>query len=96
MPSNLLTKIYSKYILNDILSFIDIKQKLKIIKHNKPLQKKLEITLEDFKNGSELYIKRLEEYDWIFTKGTNHAIFKGKIVNGLKEGQGKEFYTKFK
>ena len=28
----------------------------------------------------------------IFTKGTQHAIFKGKIMNGLKEGNGKEFY----
>ena len=65
---------------------------------NKSLQKKLKITFKDFGSACGFYTitKRDDiggnEYDWIFTKGTKHAIFKGKILNGLKEGNGKEFY----
>ena len=96
--SNLLKNINSNYILIQIFSFLEKGQELTVISYNKSLQKKLEVTIEDFKNVSGSYIitKRddigWEEHDWIFTQETNHAIFKGKIINGLKEGRGIEFY----
>ena len=98
MSSNILKNINSNYILIKIFSLLDTKQKLEIIKYNKSLQKKSEIALKDYENACGFYIITKkedivwEEYDWIFTKGTNYAIFKGKIINGKKEGNGMEFY----
>ena len=97
--SNLLKNINSNYILIQIFSFLEKGQELTVISYNKSLQNKLEITIEDFKNvrGAYIITKRdgiwWEEHDWIFTQETNHAIFKGKLIKGKKEGHGIEFYN---
>ena len=48
MNNEKIAKINSKYILNNLFSFIKYEQALKIMKYNKALQKKLNITLNDY------------------------------------------------
>ena len=73
LKTNLLENVNSHYILIQIFSYLDKGQELAIISYNKSLQKKLEITIEDFKNESGAYIITKkddigwEEHDWIFT-----------------------------
>ena len=87
---NLFKNINSYHLLLYILSFIEKRRSLDIISHNKRIQKKIKLTLEDYKNISGKYIKHereklgFEEYDWVYTKDTNYIIFKGKYFRGKK------------
>ena len=85
--------IKSSYILNEIFSFLNMKQKLNIIIYNKQLQKEQGIDIEDYKNISGKY-----KIDGIFGLGreykikTNELIFEGEYLNGKRNGNGKEYY----
>ena len=46
----MLKGIKSKYILEDILSYLKKKVKMKLIVHNKKLQSKLNISLNNYKH----------------------------------------------
>ena len=87
-------KINSKYILVDILSFIDNnKLKLNLVMYNKELQKKLGVNIENYKKASGK-IKKAEKNG----KGKEYTlkegimIFDGEYLNGKRNGKGKEYY----
>ena len=72
---------------------------LRLVANNKSLQKKLEITLDSYKNLKGVYLVRQKDilsfdkyYDYLYTINKNYIVFKGTYVNGRKEGDGKEFY----
>jgi len=48
MNNEKIAKINSKHLLNNIFSFVKYEQALKIMKYNKALQNKLNITLNDY------------------------------------------------
>ena len=50
-----ISKIKSPYSLNQIFSFISEKRKFKIIKYNKYLNKKLDLSIDDYK---EYFLKK--------------------------------------
>ena len=91
----MLSYVKSQYILRMIFSLLEKKTKLKIIKYNKfPLQKKLEINIDDYKNLSSKYIiwdleirKKGKEYN-----KDKVLIYEGEFKNGERNGQGKEFF----
>ena len=77
MNNEKIAKINSKFILNEIFSFCKYEHALKIMKYNKALQIKLNITLNDYAIDCR-FAKRLEvrEYDEnIITKITNDNSF---------------------
>ena len=53
--NQILNKIKSKYIIKTIFEKLITKKFLSIISHNKLLQTKMEINLNDYKNYSEIY-----------------------------------------
>ena len=57
-------KIHSKYILKELFSFVSDKKKLKLIKGNSFLQKKLDITIKDFQ--ILFFQNKMYNYDCIF------------------------------
>jgi hypothetical protein len=63
MNNEKIAKIKSKYLLNEIFSFIKYEQALKIMKYNKALQMKLNIALNDYTIDC-IYTKRLEEIEY--------------------------------
>ena len=59
--NNILMKISSKYVLKNIFDNINFKIFLKIIKYNNKLKKKLNITINDYKNYWEIQILLIPE-----------------------------------
>ena len=90
---NALDKIKSKYIIIILFSHFDEKKKLKVLKYNNRLQKKIDITLNNYKFFSRRYIiyesnNKGKEYEGY----TNDLLFEGEYLNGERNGKGKEYY----
>ena len=61
-----LIRIHSKYILQELFSFISEKRKFKLIKYCNSLKKKLDLSIDDF---LKFYVKnKIEKYDFIYVK----------------------------
>ncbi len=83
-------RIHSKYILQELFSFISEKRKFKLIKYSNSLKKKLDLSIDDF---LKFYVKnKIEKYDFIyvsnylekFKNDFNHIINKKDlIINGI-------------
>ena len=87
----MLEKIKSKYITKMVFDYLQLTVKLKIIKTNKELLNKLEITKYDYMVSSGKYIKyksktKVKEYNF-----DGEVIFIGEYKNGKRNGKGKEF-----
>ena len=88
----MLKNIKSSYFINTIFSFLNEKQKLKIIKFNKNLQKYFNIAINYYKFFTNKFIiyesNRIgKEYDGLF--GT--LLYEGEYLNGERNGKGKEY-----
>ena len=59
-----LSNIHSKYIIQEIFSFISEKIKFKLIKNNLFLINKLDLSIKDFK--IYFFKKIIEKYDYIY------------------------------
>ena len=77
----------SKYILQYILSYLNESKKLKIIKYNKILQKKIDITIDNYKQLKGKYI--IHEGNKI-VKEYNILIYEGGYLNGKRNGSWKK------
>ena len=90
----MLKNIKSSYFNSIIFSYIDERQKLKIIKCNKNLQKNMNISIINYKFFSGKYIiyesngirKEYDGYD-------DTLIFEGEYLNGERNGKGKEYWN---
>ena len=88
---NELEKIRSIYIFKRIFDLVIYKIELKVLKYNKNLQKKLSLSIEDYKKLSGRYIIYVgKEYDSTDKK----LIFEGEYIKGERNGVGKEFDKK--
>jgi len=90
---NSLENVESKYLIQKIFSFINEKVKLELIRYNKKLQKKNDLTIITYKVFSGTYIiydtkTKIKEY-----LGYNdYLIFEGEYLNGKRNGKGKEYH----
>ena len=94
---NYLKSIKSYYILDWVLSFLSVKQKLNLIINNKQLQKMLDIDIAVYKKISGKY--KIGEKNGIakeYIIRTHNLIFEGEYKNGMKNGKGKEYYDNHK
>ena len=90
---DILKNIKSKYIMIFILSHLEEKRKLEIIKYNKNIQNILDIKLINYKfyAGKNLIYElngNVKEYNELF----DNIEFVGKYLNGKRNGKGKEYY----
>ena len=88
----MLDNVKSSYILKIFFSFVDEKRKLKLVKYNKNLQQKIDISISYFIHFKSKYIiykskGKGKEYD-----SGHDLIFEGEYVNGERNGKGKEYY----
>ena len=89
---NTMMFIESSLILNVLFSFLKIKQKLKIMIYNKQLQKVLGFDIENYKEISGKYkIGGKNGLGSEYILKTNKLIFRGEYLNGIKNGQGKDY-----
>ena len=89
----MLKNIKSSYFNSLIFSYIDEKQKLKLIKLNKCLQKNLNISITNYMYLSDKYIiyeenNKMKEYGRKF----GELLYEGEYLNGKRNGKGKEFH----
>ena len=85
--------IKSSYILKTLLSFLNEKQKLNMIKYNKGFQKMFSLELKDFKRTSNRYkIAEKNGKGKEYILNTSLIIFEGEYLNGKRNGKGKEYY----
>ena len=61
-----ISKIKSPYSLNQLFSFITDKRKFKIFKYNIYLNKKLDISIDDYKEC--FFQQKINKYDYIYIK----------------------------
>ena len=90
---NLLENIKSIFFLRILLSHLDLKIKLKVIKYNKKLKKQIDIKLINYKFYSGKYIVyetniKGKEYDG----NDDNLLFEGEYLNGERNGKGNEYY----
>ena len=88
----MLDNIKSLFFTKILFSMQIEKNKLKLVKYNKSLQDKIDISLINYKIYSGRYIdyetkNKGEEYDGY----TNKLIFSGNCLNGERIGKGKEY-----
>ena len=90
---DILTNIKSNFIFRKIFSLIDNSKKFDIITYNKNIQKKLNITIEDYKKfGTKYKEGDSNGLGFEFLKETKRLVFAGNYKNNKKNGKGKEFY----
>ena len=90
----MLEKIKSKFYYIKIFSYLDERQKLKIVKSNKSLQKRLNINIINHKFYSGKYVEYglnniVKEYNGI----DNTLKFEGEYLKGEKNGFCKDYST---
>jgi len=88
----LIENIKSKYITQMIFSYIDEKIKLKLVKNNKQIQNKLDITIYNYMFFNEKYF--IFEKNGImkeYNKYNDELIYEGEYLNGKRNGKGKEY-----
>ena len=88
----MLKKTKSIYFIKRILTLVDEKNKLDIIKYNKYMQNILDISLINYKFFSKRYIiyekdGKGKEYD----KYSDKLLFEGEYINGKRNGKGIEY-----
>ena len=92
MLENIKTSFFSKI----LFSYINEKKKLDIVKYNKTIQNNLEITLVNYKEYSGRYIiyenKRKGK---IYDAYQDILLYEGEILNGKKNGKGKEYELEY-
>ena len=91
----MLKSIKSSYIIKIVLSFIKEKHKLKLVKYNKSLQNKIDISIINYIYFSGKYIVFESNRIGIeYNSFNNKLIFEGEYLNGKINGKGKEYYEK--
>ena len=85
--------IKSIYILKKIFSFLNQRKELNIIIYNKSLNKRLNISIDDYKKCSgKLKVGESNGYGKEYNLDKNILLFEGNYQNKKRNGQGKEYY----
>ena len=93
----MLKNIKSSYFIEKILSYLEEKQKLKLIRYNKDYQKKMNVNINNYKHISGNYIIYISKEIGKEYKGYDDSLrFEGEYLNGRRSGKGKEYYDKDK
>jgi len=84
--------IKSKYVINELFLYLNVKQKLNMIIYNKQLQKICGVDIKDYVRVSGKYKKidkngKGREYTLL----SDQLIFEGEYLNKKKNGRGKEY-----
>ena len=91
--NNIVKTIKSKYIINNIFSYLYEIKKLELIKYNKKSQKILKIDIYYYKQISGKVLKDEGNGKYKIYSEDNILLFEGGYKNGKKHGKGKEYYN---
>ena len=95
---NILINIKSKYILKEIFDNIKQIQSFKIVKYNKPLQKKLDMGTDDYKNFKKIEIElipiKMHNFNYFINIKNEYDPYYHIYFNGNKNEILKNYFTK--
>ena len=86
----MLKNIKSNFFIKIIFSILDEERKLKLVKYNKNIKEKIDITLQNYKIFSGKYVifeTRGKEYN----NYNDELLFEGEYLNKKRHGKGKEY-----
>ena len=85
----MLENIKSSYIVKIVFSYVDEKKKLKLVKCNKSLQRKIDISINNYIHFKGKYI--IYELNGIAKEyyDNGELIFEGEYLNGKRNGKAK-------
>ena len=88
----MLDNVKSSFVLNEIITYINEKRKLELVKYNRTLQNKLNINIINYHLLGKKY--KIEEKNG---KGKEYNIndkllFEGEYLNNKRNGKGKEYF----
>ena len=91
----MLNNILSTFFIKNVLTLLEDKRKLDLIKYNKKLQHLINVDIITFRMFSEKYCifetnTKIEEYD----TNSDSLLFIGEYLNGKRNGKGKEYEGK--
>ena len=88
----MLQNIKLTYFNTILFSYIDERQKLKLIKYNKGLQKNININIANYKFFSEKYIiYESKGFGKEYFGMDDELQYEGEYLNGQRHGKGKEY-----
>ena len=88
----MLDNIHSKFIIKTIFSFLDERKILELVKYNKNLQEKIDLSLINYKVYSGKYkIGEKNGKGQEFYRCNDKLLFDGCYLNGKRIGEGKEY-----
>ena len=87
----MLNNINSAYILKIFFSYQNEKIKFQLIKYNKKLKNKLDISIIDYRRFSDRYIIYEKSKVKEFNSYNDKLIFESEYLNGKRNGKGKEY-----
>ena len=87
----MLNEIKSSYFIQKFFSYIDEKQKLKVIKYNKSLQVKVDINIANYKHFSGKYVIYENGIGKEYSFTDNKLKYEGEFLHGMRNGKGKEY-----
>ena len=87
----MLEKVKSIYFIRNLFIYVDENKKLKLMKYNKSLQKKLALSINNYIYFKGKYIEyelngRGKEYYW-----DGKLYYEGEYLNGKRNGKGREY-----
>ena len=90
----MLRDIKSSFFIQKLFLHLDEKQKLKVVKINKGLQKQINIDILNYKYFTERYIiYGLNGTGKEYYAYNDELIYEGEYLNGKKNGKGKEYFS---
>ena len=90
----MLNNINSSYIIKCLFSYINQNKYLNIIKYCQILQKKLNISIENYKKICKIYLSGNENgLGQEYSNLEKVLIFEGQFLHWRRNGKGKEYYN---
>ena len=88
----MLEKVKSSYIIKMFFSYIYERKKLKLIKYNRKIQKKVDVDINNYKLFKRKYVT-FDKNGFAKEYGLfdNRLIYEGEYLNGERNGRGKEY-----
>ena len=88
----MLKKIRSFHIFKEIFTYLNDARKLKLIKYNKKIQRKININLMNYKLYCDRYITYEIQWKGVeYNSYSDMLIYEGEFLNGKRNGKGKEY-----
>ena len=87
----MLKNIKSTYILKMVLFHLEEVLKLELVKYNKSFQKKIDLSIKNYKEFTKRYIIYSSKTSGIEYNENGKLLYKGNFLKGKRSGMGRDY-----